>query len=97
MKSVTGRDFCKALERAGWRLLRVNGSHHIFGMEGRRERISVPVHGGDTLKPGLLAHFLNQSGLKERDLWGHNLSGSETAAWVLKPATPNGVEDSRHL
>lgn len=68
MKSVTGKQLAKALEKAGWRQLRVNGSHHIFGKDGHRERISVPIHSGESLKPGLLAHFLKQSGLKESDL-----------------------------
>ena len=68
MKSVTGKQFAKALEKSGWRLLRINGSHHIYGKDGRRERISVPIHGNDSLKPGLLAHFLKQSGLRESDL-----------------------------
>jgi len=68
VKSVTGKQLARALERAGWRLLRVNGSHHIFGKDGHRERISVPVHGSESLKPGLLAHILKQSGLKESDL-----------------------------
>jgi predicted RNA binding protein YcfA (HicA-like mRNA interferase family) len=68
VKSVTGKQLAKALEKAGWRLLRVNGSHHIYGKDGRRERISVPIHGGETLKPGLFSHLLKQSGLKESDL-----------------------------
>ena len=68
MKSVTGKQFAKALEKSGWRLLRINGSHHIYGKDGCRERISVPIHGNDSLKPGLLAHFLKQSGLRESDL-----------------------------
>ena len=29
----------------GWRLSRINGSHHIFTKEGRWP-ISIPVHGG---------------------------------------------------
>jgi predicted RNA binding protein YcfA (HicA-like mRNA interferase family) len=33
------------LEQHGWALARVHGSHHIYRMEGRPERISVPVHG----------------------------------------------------
>ena len=68
MKVVTGKQFAKALIKAGWQLLRVNGSHHIYGKDGRRERISVPIHGNDTLKPGLLAHFLKQTGLMESDI-----------------------------
>ncbi|WP_371732053.1 type II toxin-antitoxin system HicA family toxin [Spirosoma sp. KCTC 42546] len=33
---------------------RVNGSHHIFLMQGRPERLSVPMHGNQPLKTGLL-------------------------------------------
>ena len=68
MKSVTGKQFARALEKHGWQLLRVNGSHHIYGKTGKRERISLPIHGNETLKPGLLAFFIKQSGLKESDL-----------------------------
>ncbi len=38
-------DLRRLLERAGWTLDRVNGSHHIFTKDGRRP-ISVPVHKG---------------------------------------------------
>ncbi len=31
MKSVSGKEFARILERYGWTLLRVNGSHHIYG------------------------------------------------------------------
>ena len=31
MKSISGRDFARIIERRGWTLLRVNGSHHIYG------------------------------------------------------------------
>jgi predicted RNA binding protein YcfA (HicA-like mRNA interferase family) len=30
MKSVSGKEFAKVLERKGWQLLRIQGSHHIF-------------------------------------------------------------------
>jgi predicted RNA binding protein YcfA (HicA-like mRNA interferase family) len=29
MKSVSGKEFAKLVERHGWGLLRVHGSHHI--------------------------------------------------------------------
>jgi predicted RNA binding protein YcfA (HicA-like mRNA interferase family) len=48
--------------------LRTRSSHHIYGKEGRRERISVPVHAGKDLKPGLLAFFLKQAELTEKDI-----------------------------
>ncbi len=52
MKSVSGKEFAKALERHGWVLLRVNGSHHIYGRAGSEVRLSVPIHGNKTLKTG---------------------------------------------
>lgn len=54
MKSVTGRAFARAIEKRGWRLLRINGSHHIYGKQGSIVRISVPVHANMALKLGLL-------------------------------------------
>jgi hypothetical protein len=34
MKSLSGRDFARIVERRGWTLLRVSGSHHIYGKSG---------------------------------------------------------------
>jgi len=31
MKSASGKEFVKILEQNGWMLLRINGSHHIYG------------------------------------------------------------------
>lgn len=49
-------------------VLRVNGSHHIYGKAGSNIRISVPIHKNETLKVGLLRHFMKVAGLTERDL-----------------------------
>jgi predicted RNA binding protein YcfA (HicA-like mRNA interferase family) len=68
MKSVSGTDFAKLLEKHGWKLLRVNGSHHIYGKAGHIERITIPIHGNQSLKIGLLRHMLKAAGLKESDL-----------------------------
>lgn len=54
MKSVSGRQLCRVLERQGWTLLRIHGSHHIYGKSGSVVRLSVPVHGNQALKTGLL-------------------------------------------
>ncbi len=54
---MTGKEFAKRLERDDWRLLRVNGSHHIYEKEGRTEKISVPIHGSRELKKGLLRYL----------------------------------------
>lgn len=53
MKSISGKQMAKLVEQKGWKLIRVNGSHHIFTKEGRMERVVVPVHGNQTLKIGL--------------------------------------------
>jgi predicted RNA binding protein YcfA (HicA-like mRNA interferase family) len=44
MKSVSGKGFAKILEKRGWTLLRVQGSHHIYGKSGNEVRLSVPIH-----------------------------------------------------
>jgi predicted RNA binding protein YcfA (HicA-like mRNA interferase family) len=68
MKQVSGKDLAGALERKGWALMRVHGSHHIFGKKGEPLRISVPVHGSHPLKPGLLKHFMKIAGLDESEI-----------------------------
>jgi predicted RNA binding protein YcfA (HicA-like mRNA interferase family) len=68
MKSVSGRDFARLVERRGWRLLRVNGSHHIYGKDGAEVRLSIPVHGNIPLKTGLLRHLAKLSGVPEDEL-----------------------------
>jgi predicted RNA binding protein YcfA (HicA-like mRNA interferase family) len=68
MKAVSGKDFAKILERNGWSLLRVQGSHHIYGKAGSDVRLSVPIHGNRPLKTGLLRHLMKQAGITEADL-----------------------------
>jgi predicted RNA binding protein YcfA (HicA-like mRNA interferase family) len=68
MKSISGKDFAKLLEQHGWSLLRVQGSHHIYGKPGSEVRISIPIHRNQSLKTGLLRHFMKMAGLTEKDL-----------------------------
>ncbi|MGC1378148.1 MAG: type II toxin-antitoxin system HicA family toxin [Anaerolineales bacterium] len=68
MKTVTGAKLARTLEKHGWKLLRINGSHHIYGKSGQVERISVPIHGNQALKVGLLQHLLKVAGLNEDDI-----------------------------
>lgn len=68
MKSISGKQLAKALERGGWKLLRVTGSHHIYGKVGSNVRLSVPIHGTKPLKMGLLKHLLKLAGLTEGDV-----------------------------
>lgn len=65
MKSVSGKALCRVLEK---NVLRVAGSHHVYGRQGSPTRLSVPVHANAALKRGLLAYFLKTAGLTEADL-----------------------------
>jgi predicted RNA binding protein YcfA (HicA-like mRNA interferase family) len=65
---MTGSQMCRTLEQHGWTLLRINGSHHIYGKKGSIERPSVPVHGAKTLKVGLIRYLLKLAGLHEDDI-----------------------------
>ena len=68
MRPLAGRELCRLLERAGWRLLRVRGSHHVYGKAGERARLSVPVHGNEKLKVGLQARLLKLAGIEDNDV-----------------------------
>jgi predicted RNA binding protein YcfA (HicA-like mRNA interferase family) len=68
MKSVSGKELARLLEQRGWSLLRIHGSHHIYGKTGSVVRLSVPTHGNKPLKVGLLKHLLKMAGLQESDL-----------------------------
>lgn len=67
MKSMSGREFARLVERNGWRLLRVHGSYHIYGKDGSIVRLSVPIHGSRPLKLGLLRHLLKAAGLDDQE------------------------------
>jgi predicted RNA binding protein YcfA (HicA-like mRNA interferase family) len=60
---VSGKELASLLEKNGWTLLRVHGSHHIFGKTGSKVRLSVPVHGNRPLKKSLEKHLLGLAGI----------------------------------
>jgi predicted RNA binding protein YcfA (HicA-like mRNA interferase family) len=68
MKQMSGKDLARRLEQHDWVLLRVQGSHHIYGKRGSTVRLSVPIHGSQPLKTGLLKHLLKMAGLSDKDL-----------------------------
>ena len=68
MRIVSGKAFCRIVERHGWTLLRVTGSHHVYGKPGERVRLSIPVHGNAPLKEGLQRHLMRQAGITEDGL-----------------------------
>jgi predicted RNA binding protein YcfA (HicA-like mRNA interferase family) len=68
MTSASGRELARLFERHGWRLLRITGSHHIYGKPGSVVRLSIPIHGNKALKTGLLRHLLKMAEIDESEL-----------------------------
>lgn len=68
MRAVSGREFARMIERRGWQMLRVSGSHHIYGKPGSTVRLSVPIHGNRPLKAGLLRHLAKLAEIPDDEL-----------------------------
>jgi predicted RNA binding protein YcfA (HicA-like mRNA interferase family) len=68
LKLISGKKFCHLLESQGWELKRITGSHHIYAKTGNTARISVPVHGNNSLKIGLQRHLMKVADIEESDL-----------------------------
>jgi predicted RNA binding protein YcfA (HicA-like mRNA interferase family) len=68
VKSVSGGDFSRIVERRGWTLLRISGSHHIYGKSGSIVRLSIPIHGNKPLKTGLLRHLAKLAEISDEDI-----------------------------
>ena len=63
MKPISGPELCRKLERAGWTLKRVRGSHHIYAKASEKKILSVPVHGNQAVKPGLATRLAKDADL----------------------------------
>jgi predicted RNA binding protein YcfA (HicA-like mRNA interferase family) len=64
LPAVSGKTTIRALQKAGFALDRVNGSHHAMIHRGPPFRlVSVPVHGNKALAIGTLGSILKQAGL----------------------------------
>lgn len=68
MKSISGKELCRLLEKKGWTERSIRGSHHVYMMPGRKERICVPVHGSKDLKIGLLRAVMKLADITDSEL-----------------------------
>lgn len=68
MKTLSGKEFAKILERKGWELKRINGSHFIYSHADKTEIITVPVHKNNDLKKGLQRKLMSIADISENDL-----------------------------
>ena len=64
LPAVNARRVIRALERAGFIVDRIVGSHHVMAHRLARTRaVTVPYKGGKDLKPGTLRSIIRQAGL----------------------------------
>ena len=54
---LTGPELLAALQRAGFSVVRVRGSHHFLRHTDGRSTV-VPAHSGETIGPGLTTKIL---------------------------------------
>ncbi|MGH9743400.1 MAG: type II toxin-antitoxin system HicA family toxin [Candidatus Acidiferrum sp.] len=66
---IKGREVVRALERAGFVVDRVRGSH-VFLKHSDGRATAVPVHSGETLGPGLLRAILRDTDMSVEQLIG---------------------------
>jgi predicted RNA binding protein YcfA (HicA-like mRNA interferase family) len=61
---LTGRDVVRALEKAGFSVIRIKGSHHFMRHSGDPTRQTVvPVHGSEDLGRPLLRKIIKDVGM----------------------------------
>lgn len=66
---ASGKAVLRALQKVGFTLRRVRGSHHVLTHPGPPLRmVSVPVHGNRPLPPGTLSAILEQADLSVEEL-----------------------------
>jgi predicted RNA binding protein YcfA (HicA-like mRNA interferase family) len=63
---LTAKQLIAALQRAGFELIRVKGSHHFLRHSDGRRTV-VPVHSGEVVGPGLLAQILRACKMTAED------------------------------
>ena len=59
---LTGKEVISALQRVGFEVARVKGSHHFLRHADGRVTV-VPVHAGEIIGPGLMAKILRDCDL----------------------------------
>jgi predicted RNA binding protein YcfA (HicA-like mRNA interferase family) len=70
--AVNGKQAVRALQNLGFRLDRIEGSHHMMIKEGHPHTVPVPVHGSKPLPKGTLASIIRMAGVT-RDRFFENL------------------------
>jgi len=67
LPALSPKMIIKVIEKRGFVLDRVKGSHHIYIHPETRQRVVIPVHKKD-LPKGTLMEILKQAGIKKDEL-----------------------------
>lgn len=67
LPSLTSKDIIRILEKEGFVLDRIKGSHHIYYHPETRRRAVIPFHKKD-LPKGTLLEILRQAGISKEDI-----------------------------
>lgn len=68
MKSISGKKLCKIVEKKGWILKKITGSHYIYENLAEDKILSIPVHRNQDLKIATLKSLMKIANLSEDDL-----------------------------
>jgi predicted RNA binding protein YcfA (HicA-like mRNA interferase family) len=63
---ISGKQLIRALEKKGWRVERIGGSHHVLEHPDFVPSLSVPLH--KELKRGTLNQLLKAADLSRKEL-----------------------------
>ena len=62
------REVARVLRKLEFRPVRQSGSHIIF-KDSSGKRITLPMHGGKTISPGVFFSILKDLNISEKDFW----------------------------
>jgi predicted RNA binding protein YcfA (HicA-like mRNA interferase family) len=65
---ITGRELVRALGKQGWVVVVQKRLHAQLKHPSRGGRVTVPLHAGETIGPGLLRSILSQAGVTVEEL-----------------------------
>jgi len=67
--SVSGKDTIRALTKLGFRIDRIEGSHHMIVKDGHPFTIPIPIHGSRPLPKGTLASIIRMAKVTKRQFF----------------------------
>jgi predicted RNA binding protein YcfA (HicA-like mRNA interferase family) len=67
--AVSGKEAIRALKRLGFRLDRIEGSHHMLVKPGHPVTVVVPVHGSQAIPRGTLASIIRIAQVRKKQFF----------------------------